>query len=340
MKDIDEMTGTERAAALLVALGPERASDILKHLDEESIQTITAEITKIGRLAPADKEDLIGEFLISIKRNSAVLQAGEESAKEILEKAFGPEKSSQILKKVSSRDVEKEFDFFKEADPDILAQLIQKEIPQIQMTAVILTYMPSALSAAVIEKFPPKIMRQVAVRMAQLDSIVPEAVVDLVRGLKEKYKQYLESAKKGVSSDGMTSLLEIMSYMNDDEENKLMKNLEGAMPGISKDIRDRVIVFDTINDLTNNDIRVLIDEINDDSLIAVALKGADENIRFRLLRNMSRNRATDLLEYMERIGAVRKTDAEDSRKDIVRIMRYLYESGIIRIPKPGEIYVE
>lgn len=338
MKDIDEMTGTERAAALLIALGPERASDILKHLDEESIQAITAEIAKIGRLAPEEKEDLIGEFLISLQRNKGVLQAGENSAKEILEKAFGFEKSSQILKKISVMDLEKEFDFFKDADPEILAQLIQKESPQ--LTAVILTYIPSTLSAAVIKKFPPKVMQQVAVKMAQLDSIVPEAVFDMARRLKEKYKQYLENAKKGVSSDGMVSLLEIMSYMNDDDEKKLMENLEGVVPSISKSIRDRIIVFDTINNLTNNDIRILIDEINDDSLIAVALKGADENIRFRLLRNMSRNRATDLIEYMERVGAVRKADAEDSRKEIVKKMRSLYESGIIHIPKPGEIYVE
>ena len=338
MKDIDEMTGAERAAALLVALGPESASDILKHLGEENIHVLMAEIAKIGRLSPEEREELIGEFLISLRKNRGALQAGEESAKEILEKAFGIEKTFEILKKVSIKDLEKEFDFFKDADPEILAQLIQKESPQ--MTAVILTYMPPALSAAVLQKFPPKIMQQVAVKMASLDSVVPEAVLYMGRKLKEKYKQYLENAEKGISSDGMVSLLEIMSYMNDDDERKLMNNLEGVEPDISKSIRDKIIVFDTINNLTNNDIRILIDEINDDSLIAVALKGADENIRFRLLRNMSRNRATDLIEDMERLGAVRKIDAEDSRKEIVKIMRSLYENGTIHIPKPGEIYVE
>jgi len=338
MKDIDEMTGTERAAALLVALGPERASDILKHLNEESIQAITTEIAKIGRLSPEEKEDLIGELVISLKKNKHVLQAGEDSAKEILEKAFGSEKSSQILKKVSIKDFEKEFVFFKDADPDILAQLIQKENPQ--MTAVILTYIPPELSAAVIKKFPPKIMQQVAVKMAHLGSVAPEAVLDMARKLKEKYKRHLENAQKGVSSDGIASLLEIMSYMNDDDEKKLMENLTGVVPDISKNIRDRIIVFDTINNLTNNDIRILIDEINDDRLIAVSLKGADEDIRFRLLRNMSRNRATDVLEDMEKMGPVRKADVEVSRKEIVNTIRYLYEKGIIHISKPGEIYVE
>ena len=332
------MTGAERAAALLVALGPESASDILKHLGEENINVLMAEVAKIGRLSPEEKEELIGEFLISIRKNKDVLQAGEESAKEILDKAFGFEKSSQILKKVSVKDLEKEFAFFKDADPEIIAQLIQRESSQI--TAVLLAYMPPALSAAVLKKFPSKIMQEVAVKMASLDSVVPEAVLDMGRKLKEKYKHYLENAKKGISSDGIASLLEIMSYMNNDDERKLMKNLEGSEPDISENIREKIIVFDTINNLTNNDIRILIDEINDDSLIAVALKGADENIRFRLLRNMSRNRATDLIEDMERLGAVRKIDAEDSRKEIVKIMRSLYENGAIHIPKPGEIYVE
>ena len=338
MKDIDEMTGTERAAALLVALGPERASDILKHLDEKSIQAITAEITKVGRLSLEEKEDLLGDFFISLKKNKGVLQAGEESAKEILEKAFGSEKSSQILRKLSAKDLEKEFDFFKDADPDILKQLVQKESPQV--TAVILTYIPPALSAAVIKKFPPEIMQKIAVKMAQLDSIVPEAVLDIAKKLKEKYRQYLENVRKGVSPDGIASLLEIMSYMNNDDEKELMKNLEGVVPDVSKNIRDRIIVFDTINNLTNYDIRILIDEINDDQLIAVALKGADDNIRFRFLRNMSRNRAVDLLEDMETMGPVRKADVEDSRKAIVKTMYSLYESNIIHIPKPGEIYVE
>jgi flagellar motor switch protein FliG len=87
-------------------------------------------------------------------------------------------------------------------------------------------------------------------------------------------------------------------------------------------------------------MRILIDEINNDQLIAAALKGSDDDIRFKFLRNMSRNRASDLLENMEKMGAIRKADAEDSRKEIVRVLRFLYENGVIHIQKPGEIYVE
>ncbi|MDR3237960.1 MAG: flagellar motor switch protein FliG [Spirochaetia bacterium] len=338
MKHIDEMTGTERAAALLVALGPERASDILKHLDEKSIETITVEIAKIGRLDPEEKDDLIGDFILSIKRNSGSLEAGKESAREILEKAFGADKSSQILKKLSAKDFEKEFDFFKDADPEILFMLIQKESPQ--MTAVILSYIPPAVSAAVLKLFPAKTTKEIAVRMAHLDSVAQEAVLDLVGRLKDKYEQYVENVKKGFGTEGIASLVEIMNYMTDDDEKKLMKNLDGALPDISKNIREKIISFETVNNLTNNDMRILIDEVNNDQLIAAALKGSDDDIRFKFLRNMSRNRATDLLENMDKMGAIRKADAEDSRKEIVRVIRFLYESGVIHIQKPGEIYVE
>lgn len=322
----------------MVALGPERAAEILKHLDEESVEAISLEIMKVGSLSPEAKENLMGEFVLALKKTDNALNAGKQGAHDILEKAFGTEKSSQILKKVAAYDFEKEFDFFIEADADVILQLLRKESPQ--MMAVVLVYMPPTKSAEIIKMLPKDTAKDVALRMARLGAVASEAVLDLVKRLKERYKEYSENLKKGLGGDGLDSLVQIMNHMSTSEEQKLMKNLDSVIPDISKNIKERVINFESIISMTNNDIRILIDKINDDFLIATALKGTDDDVRFAFLRNMSQNRATDLLNEMERMGAIRKSEANSARGEITAIMRFLYESGVINLRKPGEIYVE
>ena len=338
MKQFDEMTGIERAAYILVALGPERASDILKHLDEKSVEVISLEVMKVGKLSQDDKEEVLGEFILSLRQADRNLNAGEQSARDILEKAFGSEKSSEILKKIAIQDFDKEFDFFIDADANIILQLIRKESPQ--MIAVILNYMPAVKSAEVLKMLPKETAKDVALRMARLDSVAQEAVFDLVKRLKERYKKYTEDLQKGFSGEGLDSLVQIMSHMSNSEEQKLMQNLDGTIPEIAKTIKERVVNFESVYAMTNNDIRILIDEINNDYLIAVALKGAGDEMRFAFLRNMSQNRATDLLGEMDVMGAIRKSEALNAQDEIAKIIRSLYESGVIHLKKPGEIYVE
>ena len=130
MKSIDDMTGAEKAAALMVALGPEAAAEIMKHLDEESIQRISREIAVVERLTPQGREDLIGEFLNDLKKRKKIVQGGENVARELLLASFGEEKAAGILRKLTRQNLEKGFEFLAEIEPDVLYSFIQGEHPQ------------------------------------------------------------------------------------------------------------------------------------------------------------------------------------------------------------------
>ncbi len=338
MKSVFEMTGVERAAALLVALGPEIASDIMRHLDEESIEKISLEIAKINRLTSEDKEDLIGQFLIDLRKSGSFLYGGESRARELLIESFGEEKAERIIKKLTKIDAEKEFDFLKDVDTDIIAAFLNKEQPHV--AAVTLSYLPPEKSASVLKALDPEIAKSSAIRMAKMNKVSPEALAGVARALKKRYNDHLKNKHEFHEAGGIDTLSEMMKYMSGDEERRLMNFFDKSIPDISNRIREKIFTFENIINLNNSEIRILIDEINDDHLIAKALKGAGDEIRFKILRNMSQNRATDIITDMNAMGPIRLNEVEDCRRIIVTIMRELSDNGVISLTKDKEIYIE
>jgi len=338
MKPVHELSGPERAAALLVALGPEVASKILRHLDESNIDRISAQIARIEKLSPADREELVGNFLFDLKRFKKKIVGGEGKAREILENSVGREKADEILCKISPMNVEKNFDFLNELDPELLSAFLKDEHPQ--TIAVTLCYLVPGKSASILQSLSSDYQKSVAMRMAKMKTVSPDAVSEIARVLKKKYHEYLEKGENLNTSDGVDSLVGIFTYLKSDDEKRLMGYFDSSMPEISRQIRDRIFTFENVVSLTNSEVRVLIDEISDDQLIGVALKGAGDDIRFKFMRNMSQNRATDMLNEMNVLGPVRLTEIEDSRGKIVSVMRELNDSGILSLKNDDEIYVE
>ncbi len=338
MKSIFEMTGVERSAALLVALGPEIASDIFKHLDEESIEKISLEIARIDRLSPGEKEDLIGEFIIDLRKAGSALYGGENKAREMLVQAFGDEKSDDILNRLVIVDPEKEFGFLKEADPEIIIAILKDEQPQ--TISVALSFLPSERTALVIDKLDKKKAKDIIVRLAKMEGVNPEAAAGIASVLKKRYREQMMQKRSENSPGGVSSLSEILSFMSGDDESRIVRHLELTNPGVMDHLTRGIYLFENAANLSNSEIRILIDEINDDALIARALKGAGDEVRFRFLRNMSQNRATDILNDMDAMGPVKLKDVEDCRSLIVEKMRQLHSSGLISLRGDREVYVD
>ena len=333
MKDVFDMSGVERAAALMVALGPKVAAEIMKHLDEESIEKLTAAIAKIDRLSPEDREDLIGEFLIDLRREKRRLRGGEGTAREILVKSYGESKADQILAKFVNIDVDKEFADLSEIEDDALVSFLKDEHPQ--TVAVAMSFLAPVKSAKVMKALSPGTARDVALRMARMDHVMPEAVAGIVRTIKKKYQEYRKK-NRGLSAGGLDTLIGILRHMPNDDEKKIVEDLKIDMPAVSEQIQDTLFAFENAAALSNNEMRILIDEIGDDHLIAKALKGADDDVRFKFLRNMSQNRATDILAEMDAMGAIHITEVKDCRNRIVAVMRVLDDNGIIDL-RGGEM---
>ncbi len=336
MKDIYEMSGVERAAALLVAMGPQAASEIMRHLDEESIEKLSREIAKIDRMSPEEREDLIGEFLIDLRKEKRRLRGGEGTAREMLTRTFGADRADSILSKFSTVDVDREFTEMNEIEDEALVSFLKDEHPQ--TVAVVLSFLAPAKSAAVLQSLGSVAMKEVAVRMARMDRVVPEAVAGVVKTIKKKYRDY-QRRNDDLVTGGLDTLVDILKHMPGDDERKIMDDIEAALPNVSRQLRDKIFAFENVVNLNNGEVRILIDEIKDDHLIALALKGAGDDVRFKFLRNMSQNRATDILMEMNAMGSIRLTEVEDSRRKIVSIMRALDDNGAIRL-RGGETLVE
>jgi flagellar motor switch protein FliG len=337
MRSIFDLRGAERAAALLVALGPETAAQIMKHLDEESIDRISVEIAKIDRLSPEEREDLIGDFILELKKTSGTMTGGKDRAMDLLKEAFGDEKAEAIISRLNLKDHAKSFDSLNDIDPKILCELLKDEHPQ--TVAVVMSFLKPEVSAQLLKGFPKQLGADAALRIARMKQVSPEAASGIAAAVKKKYKKYLETASGFVDKHGMASLAGIISFMGSEAERDILKSLESDNPEISSGIRDIIFSFDNIINLNNTEMRILIDEISDDKLLATALKGAGDEIRFKVLRNMSRNRADDIIEDMKDMGPVKLSDVEDCRGRITTIMRRLHENGEIDLKK-DDVYVE
>ena len=336
MKSVFDMSGVERAAALMVALGPRTAADIMKHLDEESIEKLSREIARIERLSAGDREELIGGFLIDLRKEKRRLQGGEGAARDILMKSFGRDKADQILSKFVNIDVDKEFAGLNEIEDDVLASFFTGEHPQ--TIAVALSFLAPAKSAGLLKALGPDTAREVAVRMAKMDKVMPDAVAGIVKTIKKKYQEYRRK-NQGLSTGGLSALTEILKHMDADDERKIMQDLSMTMPAVSEQVQNMTYSFDNVTVLNNQEIRILIDEVGDDHILAKALKGAGDDVRFKFLRNMSQNRATDILSDMKAMGPIKLSEVEDCRNIVVTVMRKLDENGVISFRGGGDTLV-
>ena len=339
MKKIADMNGSEKAAALLVAMGKDAASDILKYLDDDTLVKISAEMAKIESLDIAEKENLIGDFFIDLKKMKRNTSGGEDIARSFLVDAFGSEKSDKILEKVKLMHVGSSFDYLKEADPDDLAALLEWEHPQI--STVIIANAPKGVAGSVMKRLSQSLAKDIAIRLAKMQGVSPEVVVRAAESFKNKY---LERIKKGKSDSpgGIEKIAGLFNHLDNEIEQRLMKNFEDEMPQFASELRKKIAVFEfeTIAMLTNREIRIVMGAITENRIIAKALKGSDEEVRYRILRNVSAHRADEIISLIEMMGPVRKSEVNEARSHIVSIMRDLDAKGKILIKKDGDEIID
>jgi len=338
MRSLFSMTGTEKAAALLVLLGPDIASEILRHLDEDSIEKLSAGMVRMQSLPQDEKDELIGEFILELKRTAKNSTGGINRARKMIVDAFGEEKADELVKKIESRDTESNFKFLNELEDSMLVTLLKDEQPQI--IALVIKFIAPQKAGMVLKSLTPDKSRDTGVKMARMSNPSAEAAVAVARALKKRYREMKRTDEEKGIMGGVESLASIMSHMSSEQERNLLKGMDITVPNLSKEIMEMIFTFDNIANLSNKEIRLLIDEINDDFTIAKSLKGAEDDIKFKILRNMSQNRAEGVLSEMSAMGAVRLKDVEECRDYIVGIMRELNENGLIVLRRDGEIYVE
>ena len=323
--------GLDKAARLLVALGTDRASEVLKHLPEDQVEALMARVAATESVRRSEVE----HWLRSVpKKDSGDLKAGPGVASEMLEAAFGEERAGEFMKLVQARRGEKRFAFLGEIEPQQIVTLLRTESDAV--ISVVLSNMPSEQAAKVLSRLPDDVKQRVGVRMARMDGLSTETLDRVDAGLRRR----IETQGRVVSEevDGREALARILRFMNVRDEDAILTDLAESDPQLSEDVRDRLFTIDTLAYIDDRDLSKVLREF-DDRTIALLLKGKEEKIRSRLLHSVSERRREIISEEYAHLGPVRKSDADAAATEFLRYLQRLEEEGALVVRRPDEEYL-
>nr|WP_244330768.1 flagellar motor switch protein FliG [Leptospira interrogans] len=325
------LTGRQKAAVFLIAVGSEVSSEIFKHLREDEIEQITFEIARLDKITPEDKEKVLVEFNELMMAQEFISNGGIDFARGLLEKALGNQKAIDIINRLTSSLQVRPFDFIRRTDPQHLLNFIQNEHPQ--TIALILSYLDPQKASNILSNLPHTIQAEVAKRIATMDRVSPDVLREVERVLERKLSTL--ASEDYTSAGGIDSVVEILNLVDRGTQKTIIEALEEEDPELAEEIKKRMFVFEDIVLLDDRAIQKVMREV-DNSDLAKALKSVDTEVQEKIFKNMSKRAANLLREDMDFMGPIRIKDVEDAQQKIVNIIRKLEDAGEIVVARAGE----
>jgi len=325
-----DYNGLQKAAILMIALGPEKASKLFKHLKDEEIEALTLEIANTKSVSQQVKDDVMDEFYELCLAQQYIAEGGIGYAKELLDNALGNERASEVIGRLTASLQVRPFEFIRKTDPSQLLNFIQDEHPQ--TIALILSYLPSSQAAQVISALPPEKQADVAKRIAMMDRTSPEIIQEVEAVLEKKLASLVN--QDYTIAGGVDSIVEILNSVDRATEKHILETLEIEEPELTDEIRKKMFVFEDILLLDDKSIQRVLREV-DNSELAIAMKAANEQVQNAIFNNLSKRLAVMIKEDMEYMGPVRMKDVEEAQQKIVNIIRKLEDSGEIIVSRGG-----
>ncbi len=330
MAKSNSLSGREKAAILLIAIGPEKSAEIFKNLSDSEMEELTLEIANMRQIDPSVRESVLEEFYQICLAQEFVSEGGITYAKSVLEEAMGSQKALEVINKLTSSLQVKPFEFVRKVDPSQLLNFIQNEHPQ--TIALVLSYLPPSQSSAIISALPQEKQADVAERIAIMDSTSPEVIKEVELVLEKKFSSM--ATQDYASTGGIDSIVEILNSVDRGTEKYIMETLEIDNPELAEEISQKMFVFEDIISLDSVSIQRFIREVDNDDM-TVALKGSTDEVKDIIISNMSSRMGEMIEEDMEFMGPVRLSDVEEAQQKIVGIIRRLEEAGEIIIARGG-----
>ncbi len=331
------ISGRRKAAVLLVALGEEVSSRILKHLQEDEVDVISREVAQAGAIPPEEAEKVLEECHQMQLAHSYVIKGGIDYARKILMGAFGPEHGVRLLDrlvKTLSGDAAS-FDALQRADPQQLARFIHNEHPQ--TIALVLSHLNASQAAALLFSLPAEIRADVARRMASLDQISPEVISKIAGIIGQKLKALGEMSREAYG--GVRAVAEMMNRLDSTTSKEILDTIEAEDPQLAGTIRHLMFVFEDMLLLSPDGIKEVLARV-DRKLLTVALKGTSDRLKDHFLQCMSQRGAEMVREDMEALGPVKIKEVEAAQQQIIAVVRQLESEGVVSLKGAvGEQYV-
>jgi flagellar motor switch protein FliG len=326
-----DMSGKQKAASMMVYLGSEKSAQLFRHLNDEEIELLTLEISGVRSVPPELINELLYEFYGMCLANNYIGAGGISYAREVLEKAYGKEKTMEIISRISASLQVRPFDFLNKAEPSQLFNFIQGEHPQ--TIALILAYMDAAKAALILSSLPAERQADVAKRIAIMDTTSPDIIKDVERVLEHKLSAL--GPQEMVVAGGVQSLVEIINRVDRGTEKAIMETLEIQDPELAEEVKSLMFVFEDIIMIDDRSIQRILREVETQDL-ALALKGGvSQEVSNKIFSNMSSRAAEMLHDDIDFMGPVRLRDVEEAQQKVVNVIRRLEETGEIVVARSG-----
>lgn len=327
-----ELTGTQKAALLLIQIGKEQAARVMAMLDETEIEELTTEIARLERVDPETANSVIEEFHEAAMGTSFTGRGGLSVAQALLEASVGRDRAAGMLERLATSLQGQPFEFLQYADARQVISLLSGEHPQ--TVALVLAHLRPDHASAIMTGLPPAVQAEVAHRIALMERASPDVVTVVAENLQRKASAVLTPQEMSAVG-GVQPLVEIINRADPTTEKLILEGLEARDQSLAEEVRSRMFVFGDITLLEERAIQLVLRGVEMGQL-AVALKGADEEVRDKIMRNLSERARENLEEEIELLGPVRLSMVEDARAQVVQAIRKLEESGQIVIRREGE----
>ncbi|NLC06817.1 MAG: flagellar motor switch protein FliG [Syntrophomonadaceae bacterium] len=314
----------------MIYLGSDLSSRVFRNLGEDDIEQLTMEIANLRKVPREKRDAVVEEFYQMCLASEYISQGGIEYAKDVLERALGNQKAMEILHRITATLAVRPFDFVRKTDPAQLLNFIQGEHPQ--TIALVIAYLDPEKAAIVLSALPQDRQADVARRIAMMDRTSPEIIKEVERVLERKLSSVVP--QEVMAAGGVQSVVQVLNRVDRSTEKTIMETLEIQDPELAEEIKKLMFVFEDIVQLDDRSIQRILREIDSQDL-ALALKGAGEEVANKIMRNMSKRASEMLKEDIDFMGPVRLRDVEEAQQRIVASIRRLEEAGEIIIARGG-----
>lgn len=327
----EELSMRQKAAVMLMVLGPQASGNVVRHLDEDQIEALSLELARLDKVTPEQRENVIREFYEVAIAQDYIAEGGVEHARRVLEEAFGNDRAEEVIKRIVAAMQVVPFEFLKKADPAQVLSFIQDEHPQ--TIALILAYMPINNAALILSKLPGDLRADVAGRIAMMEQTPPEVIRRVEQVLEKKVSSLI--SQEMTQAGGPKALVDLLNRVDRSTERLIMDSLTENNPELADTVKNMMFVFEDITQLDDRAIQAIMKEV-DMKELATALKGTPVEVQEKIFKNMSERAVAMLREDMEFMGPVRLRVVEESQQKIVAIIRKLEETGEVVIGRTGE----
>lgn len=320
-----KLSGYEKAAILMMVLGEDIASEIIKNLDPQAVRSVTAAMAKASDVSKEEIDSVLADFSVKVSTSETGLKVeGKEYAQKLLKKSFGSEKADHVMDNFSDDEENEGLETLKWMDPKIIANILREEHPQ--TTTLILTYFNPDQSSKVLMNLPETLRGDVMFRMATLEEIPPGVMKEVSTAIQSRLSQAIKTTGRKIG--GVKMVADILNNMEQSFEKNALEELSHKNPDLAERIRGLMFVFDDLVQLDDRGVQELLKEINKEYL-GIALKAAKEEIKEKFYKNMSERAVQLLKDDIEARGPMKVSEVEKIQQEILKVARRLGEEGRI-----------